>query len=32
MKPQHRALLAVGTDPARLLDSISLAATGSPSW
>jgi hypothetical protein len=27
MKPQHRALLAVGTDPERLLDSISLAAT-----
>ena len=26
MKPQHRALLAVGTDPERLLDSISLAA------
>jgi len=22
MKPQHRALLAVGTDPARLLDAL----------
>jgi uncharacterized protein (TIGR00730 family) len=27
MKPQHRALLAVGTDPERLLDAISPAAT-----
>jgi hypothetical protein len=27
MKPQHRALLSVGADPERLLDSISLAAT-----
>jgi uncharacterized protein (TIGR00730 family) len=27
MKPQHRALLAVGTDPARLLDALNPAAT-----
>jgi uncharacterized protein (TIGR00730 family) len=27
MKPQHRALLAVGTDPGRLLDALNPAAT-----
>jgi hypothetical protein len=27
MKPQHRALLAVGTDPVRLLDALNPAAT-----